>query len=283
MGRGFDTSRIDLQVHRAGPVTVYVNPDYAGPVDVGQVLRLPEALEALPGRASRQPRRATNWHWRPEVGPEAGFRVRQYAHGGLLGGLLGTRFLGRRRMLDELRVAVHARRSGVPTAEPVCVRVEKIFGPFVRAHFVSENLPGTQDLLELLRGADPPTAAQRRTLCPAVGDAVAAMHGAGILHADLNLANILVRAPFDEPEVFIVDFDRAVVMPEVPLRKRMGNLVRLDRSVCKWPASRRAVGTLGRMCVLCAYLRHLPRWRGRCAELARRYGSRHLLHRPWRR
>jgi len=112
-----------------------------------------------------------------------------------------------------------------------------------------------------------------------VAATIADMHDAGIVHADLNLKNLLVRDAFDEPEAFVIDFDRARLAGRLGLGERMRNLLRLDRSVLKWAASRRAVSPLDRLRVLCIYLDRYPRWRERWGEIARRYARAHLLHR----
>ena len=262
-----------LQRHSAGRVTVYLNPDCAAGVDVQALLDLPSALAALPGRSTRQRGRTTSWEW-----PDGGAMVRLYAHGGLLGGLFGTRFLGAGRMLDEFRVHLHALRHGVPTSVPVALRIERR-GPFVTAHFVTRKVVDAVDLMDLCADERALLAAQRRRLAVAIAQAVARMHDAGILHADLNLRNILVRDPSGHPEVLIIDFDKARLRPELSLDDRLGNLYRLDRSAAKWPATRRSIGLLDRLRVLRAYLARYPQWRGRERETARAYRGVPLRHR----
>lgn len=271
----------DAERHIAGRVTLYLNPDYAGNVLKEALLALPRFLASLPGRSTRLPGLATSWTWRPGWHDGPGLAVRQYAHGGLCGRLRGTLFLGAGRMSREFRVAMAAHRRGVPTAMPVALRVEKVLGPVVRAHYVSETIAGAVDLLELLKDAELAAEADRvprRRLARAVADAVAAMHDAGIVHADLNVKNLLVRDALDEPQVFVIDFDKACLVEGPALRQRMANLVRLDRSVVKWGAARRAVGLLDRLRVLRHYVARYPRWRGDAGRLVRAYGSRHLRH-----
>jgi serine/threonine protein kinase len=236
---------------------VYMNPDCAGDVDLQALLDLPLALAALPGRTTRQPGRTTSWEWPADRPGGPPLMVRLYAHGGLLGGLLGDRFIGTARMLDEFRIHLHALRSGVPTSVPVAVRVERR-GPFVVAHYVTRKVVNTVDLLDFCAGERALSAGQRRRLAAAVARAIAAMHRAGILHADLNLKNLLVRDPLGKPEVFIIDFDKARLRRELSLRARLGNLRRLDRSAAKWAASRRLISPLDRLRVLHAYLSHFP-------------------------
>jgi 3-deoxy-D-manno-octulosonic acid kinase len=267
--------------HLAGGVTVYVNPAYDGQVNLDDLFELPRALQSLPGRSTRRPDTVSSWAWRPDWHEGPGLAVRQYVHGGFLGRLAGSLFPGPGRMLREFRLAAYAHSEGVPTALPVALRVERAFAGLVRAHYVSRLIADSTNLLELVRQAEQAgrlAELPRRRLAEAVADAVAAVHEAGIVHADLNVKNLLVVGAFDEPRVFVIDFDQARLMDEPPLRRRMGNLMRLDRSIVKWGATRRAVGLLDRIRTLRAYLERYPEWRGSEGRIARRYGSRHLRH-----
>ncbi|MHC4481590.1 MAG: lipopolysaccharide kinase InaA family protein [Planctomycetota bacterium] len=266
-------------------MSVYVNPRYERTVDTADLLRLPQNLSALPGTGGRLPGRVTSWQWDPPWHEGPGLMVRQYAHGGVCGRLLGMLFWGRRRMLEEFHTSLAAQRAGVPTARPVALRIERACGPLVRAHYVSERIPEAVDLLRLAReagGGPAPTGPQRRRLAAAVADAVARMHEAGILHADLNLKNVLVRRAFDEPEGFLVDFDKARRASALALPRRMANLRRLDRSVLKWEASRRLITPRDRLRVLRCYLARCPQWRRQWGRIAGAHASRHLRHRPFR-
>ncbi|MCD6415209.1 MAG: phosphotransferase [Planctomycetes bacterium] len=242
-----------LETYSADAVTLYLNPELE--VNVQDLVALPTLLKGLPGRSTRQQGRVTSWQWRPEWYGGAGLRVRQYAHGGALGKLWGTLFAGDGRMRSELRVALHAYRSAVPTARPVAIRVEKASGPLVRAYYISENLTDTMNLLDLCRAglAGDLSPTRRHHLAEAIAEAIAAMHQAGILHADLNLQNLLARTGGGEPDVFIIDFDKAELKQTLSDSERMSNLLRLDRSVLKWPASRRLVSISDRLRVLRTY------------------------------
>ena len=112
----------------------------------------------------------------------------------------------------------------------------------------------------------------------AIAGAIADMHDAGILHADLNLKNVLVRNPFDAPEAYVIDFDRAELTARPTLRQRLANLLRLDRSVVKWAASRRAVAPADRLRTLRCYLARYPEWESRWGRIARRHARGHTRH-----
>lgn len=62
----------------------------------------------------------------------------------------------------------------------------------------------------------------------AIAETVAALHGKGLWHADLNAHNILLA----DTQVWVIDFDRARFLS--PARKwQQNNLERLWRSVAK--------------------------------------------------
>jgi 3-deoxy-D-manno-octulosonic acid kinase len=258
------SSDVSLASHQRGPVIVHVNPDAAGELDVDGIFDLPSALGNLGGGTSRQKGRQTWWRWRPEWS-DVPLHVRQYVHGGVLGPLLGTTFASGTRMVDELRTAVYAHRAGVPTPRPLAVRIERAWGAFVRAHFVCECLPDAADMLAVCEAAAGGRSVPRRAVARSAGMAVARLHEAGIEHADLNLRNILVDRPFDEPQAHVIDFDCARVHGRLSAEQRTGALLRLDRSARKWPASRAAAGLTDRVCLLRSYARGCagagPDWR----------------------
>ncbi|MBM4078070.1 MAG: hypothetical protein FJ278_00100, partial [Planctomycetes bacterium] len=170
--------------------------------------------------------------------------IRHYAHGGLWRKVAGDVLLGTRRPVRELVVAEAARLGGVPTAEALAAVVTKWFGPFYRANLISRYIPDTTDLIAFLSGSlegevgghSPPCMGVARTRAGirAAAAAVAAMHRACILHADLQLKNILVRfRPDGAAEAFVIDFDKSRVLPRLTVKQRMANLMRLDRSATK--------------------------------------------------
>lgn len=229
-----------LQEHIQGRVSIYANPDYNLEQALGDLVDLPGILARLEGRPTRIADRVTSWHWHPRWGPDSGLHVRQYAHGGALGRYLGTVFLGEQRMLDELRLSMHAQRSGVPTAAPFAVRIERVYGPFVSAYYVCASIPEAVNLLDYCLDAGPNLAKRpkvRAEITEAVARSCAAMHDTGILHADLNLKNILVRPVGWPIQAFVIDFDKSRLLGSLTPTQRISNLLRLERSFRKWPSS----------------------------------------------
>lgn len=153
--------------------------------------------------------------------------VRPCRRGGWLGRVVTRTYLGwRPRMWREVEVSAGARARQVPTPAVLAARVEG-WGLY-RGFVVTEEALDTITLAEALRGGyDLP--AQVR-FARAAGEAVGRLHRAGVDHADLNLANILV-ARQGEGTAHILDLDRAD-LGEAPLTAaaRRRNLRRLERS-----------------------------------------------------
>jgi len=157
--------------------------------------------------------------------------VRMYRRGGLVSRLVRETYLGLRpRPLRELAVTAEARRRGVAVAEVLAARVEGRIA--YRGALVTAEVSGATTLHEALARASDPAA--RRALAAATGRAIAALHAAGVFHADLNLTNILVHPGPAGPGIALLDFDRARLC-HGPLRRaaRRRNLRRLARSLAK--------------------------------------------------
>ena len=278
---------VRLEWFAKGGVVVWADPDVVPRAAVGELFALPMVLDPLRGTASRAAALRTLWRWSPQwlaarrtVGRLV---VRQYAHGGLWGRLLGRHaalFCTSRPMLRELQVALHARQQGVPTARPVALRIQKKFGLLLTAQYVTEEIPEARDLLELSHlvqtGASCPAPA-RQAIARAVAAALAALHAAGIRHGDLNLKNLLVSERHSPPRAYVIDFKKARLQREVSLQEGLAGLVRLDRSVLKWSASRNLITVADRLRVLREYVRlraATADWKG----WARTIRTRHLLH-----
>ena len=96
---------------------------------------------------------------------------------------------------------------------------------------MTAELPSAKTLIEALRGADPAT---RRLLAASTGRAIAALHEAGVSHADLNMTNILVTPGPEGGRIVLLDFDQARLGDgPLSLVARRKNLARLARSLAK--------------------------------------------------
>ena len=156
--------------------------------------------------------------------------LRHYRRGGLrarLGGRESYLWLGesRVRAYAEIRVLDHLRRAGLRVPEPLGAAYWR-HGFFYRNAILIARIAGAQALASRLDRADP----------AAVAQAIAAMHAAGVWHADLNAYNILFDA---DDHVWLIDFDRArlgVVSPGQAEKNRL----RLRRSLVKVAGARGA-------------------------------------------
>jgi 3-deoxy-D-manno-octulosonic acid kinase len=156
--------------------------------------------------------------------------LRCYRRGGLLARVVRETYVGPgARPFRELAVTAEARRRGVAAAEVLAARVEGRLT--YRGAIVTAEVPDAVPVVEALRRADDD---RRRALAAAVARVVAAMHRAGVFHADLNLTNLVTRGAPPGVDVTVLDFDRARV-GRAPLgrRARRRNLRRLARSLRK--------------------------------------------------
>ena len=160
------------------------------------------------------------------VGDAGNWFLRHYLRGGKAALLSRDRYLyvgaGRVRSFAEFRLLARMRQAGLPVPRPVAAHY-RVQGPTYSANLITEWIEGARTLASALRETDDP-----EHVMESVGAVAARFHRAGICHADLNAANILID---QDGEVWLVDFDRA-------RRRRPGNwrnsrLRRLKRSLEK--------------------------------------------------
>jgi len=83
------------------------------------------------------------------------------------------------------------------------------------------------------------------------------MHSAGIYHSDLHLKNVLIRKCDDDiPEVYIIDFDKAVFKDTLTSRDKIKNLFRFDRSIEKYKLTSKTITRTDQMIFLNEYFKH---------------------------
>jgi len=162
--------------------------------------------------------------------------VRHARRGGLVGRIVPDTFFGRCRPFRELLVAEKARNLGIPTAEVVAAVRTRALGPFHRGAVYTKEVTGAVDLLGYLTSMaqrpDPSSLRAKRDTLREAGRVVRVAHDAGLLHADLQLKNILVQHD-DKPAIFLIDLDKARWYKRLPHSLRMMNLLRLARSAAK--------------------------------------------------
>ena len=153
--------------------------------------------------------------------------VRRFRRGGMVRHLNRERYFGGDRAADELGATEKARAGGVKAPEVIAAGRIPAF-PGYRAMIATRLIAGVEDAAAALAGAD--GNARFKTLWEA-GRQIGRMHAAGVAHPDLNLRNLLVGEP---GEVWVIDFDRALVMDGVvPRARRQRDLDRLASSAAK--------------------------------------------------
>lgn len=157
--------------------------------------------------------------------------LRHYRRGGLVARLFHDRYLWRglerTRAFREFRLLARANGLGLPVPAPLAARIERSAG-WYRADILLAAIEGTTTLAARAAHVD------AAVPWAAIGQAIGAIHRAGIWHADLNAHNILIDG---DEKVWIVDFDRA------EFRAADGawpaaNLERLKRSLGKLGVAR---------------------------------------------
>ena len=209
--------------------------------------------------------------------------LRPVRHGGWLAPLLGPRLAGPGRPFAELRATASLWALGAPVPEPVMALAWRSGGPLWRALVATRELPDTLDGHAFL-SIHPSRAAVHAALV-AAGGALRHFHDTGGRHRDLNLGNLLLKVA-DPPDtsatrVWVIDLDGARVGAPPSPRRRLGELMRLYRSLRKrggGDCARLAAGLFRSYCAGDRALRaHMLRWRRleemRVAVHALRYPS----------
>jgi 3-deoxy-D-manno-octulosonic acid kinase len=162
--------------------------------------------------------------------------LRHYRRGGAAARISSDRYAwageSRVRSFAEYRLLTLLHQRGLPVPAPVGARYRRS-GLTYRCDLITQRIEAAQPLSALLLGGALSDAHWR-----AIGAAVAALHGAGADHPDLNAHNVLI-AP--DGTIRVIDFDRGRLRQpgaRKPGRARepawaLRNLERLRRSLAK--------------------------------------------------
>ena len=205
--------------------------------------------------------------------------LKQILHGGMFSRVNRERFLGPERVLEELRVTHLARERGVPVPEVAFAAWTPGFS--ARLFLATVRVPGSRSLEDVLC-AELPGPSRRQALA-AAAQAIREMHDGGLLHADLNLRNIMLAETEAGPEGFVLDLDRSRFPSRLSDGGRAANLTRLLRSLEKSPAAAR-IGWTTRARFLLEYAEgDRARFRSLAVAIQRRAAALLPLHRlAWR-
>lgn len=158
-------------------------------------------------------------------GPFGRAVLRHYRRGGLVARLGVRRYawLGesRVRSFAEFRLLAALRADGLRVPAPLLAGYQRS-GLGYRAALMVERIEGARPLSAFLDAPGEPA-------WDAAGAAIAALHRAGVDHADLNADNILLDG---EGLAWLIDFDRGRRRPPAA-GWREANLARLSRSLAK--------------------------------------------------
>jgi tRNA A-37 threonylcarbamoyl transferase component Bud32 len=177
----------------------------------------------------------------------------------------------RTRAERAFRHGLAMEHAGLPTPRVWAVGVERLALWPARAYLITEFVPRTRTLRDLLVTAGRLPAGQ----CDQLVDLVARLHAAGFSNRDLNAANLLC----DERGTFwIIDLDGVRQHRRVPLQRVAKDLERLARNFPAEELARRAHWWLKRYC----HKRGLAREFRDLYERARRWRA-VMLRRPRRR
>lgn len=149
--------------------------------------------------------------------------IRRYQRGGMMRHILRDAYILENRPLREFRLHLHAERQGlsVPPLLGVCWERR---GLLLRGAIATVEM-SAKTLQECVETGAPPDEDALR----ACGALIRRMHDMDIWHADLQVRNILVG----ESGPWIIDFDNAVLRPNLTPLLRARNLLRLRRSIEK--------------------------------------------------
>lgn len=156
--------------------------------------------------------------------------LRGFRRGGWLGPLRGAALSSPDRLFAELRACHQLAQRGAPVPTPAFAVAHRGAACWTGG-VATRRIPAAGNGLELLRSQ--PAEEHLARISQAAGRAVRAFHEAGGQHADLHIGNLLVR-DIAEPQVFVIDLDRARVGPPPGPARRARELARLERSLHKW-------------------------------------------------
>jgi serine/threonine protein kinase len=213
------------------------------------------------------------------IGDDERAVLRHYIHGGLLRFLTRDLYLFGSRSFQELILTEAVRSYGIATVKPIAAMHRCIPPFFYRSYLLTLEIPLSIDFIQWFREMgshlDAKRVKEKRMLIRKAGVLLRNFHDAGFLHGDLQLKNLLIS----EDQVFLIDFDRSCRKPNLSAKKRIQNLLRLNRSVDKWRPSGLPINLTDRWRFFAAYAGKDRELRVALRRALRFYGFTSFLHR----
>ena len=160
--------------------------------------------------------------------------------GGLLQLFNRDIFWGGNRPLKEMIANTQILSRGIRTTEILAAAKERVVGPLYRNFVFSLELTDCIDLINFFDGLKKQSPEkrfkQKKNLFQAIARSFATMHSKGIYHSDLHLKNILIsqKDPSCTSEIYIIDFDKAILKNTLSPGEKINNLLRFNRSMEKY-------------------------------------------------
>jgi tRNA A-37 threonylcarbamoyl transferase component Bud32 len=202
----------------------------------------------------------------PTVPIKEGGSKRMVAKQSLRGGLL--RFINRdlfwqgNRPFKEMLVNTQILSKGIKTTEILAAAKFKVLGPLYRTFLFSKEISECKNLSDLFNELKQKSPRERlkekKEVIKAVARSIFAMHNQGIYHSDLNLKNILIcqNDAAAEPEVHIIDFDKARLKESLSPKEKTDNLFRFNRSLEKYKLQAGVITRTDQVRILKEYIRY---------------------------
>jgi tRNA A-37 threonylcarbamoyl transferase component Bud32 len=165
--------------------------------------------------------------------------MRRYSHGGLLRWATGARFLDPERPFRELILGDALRRSHISTPLVVAARARPAMGGGWYLDLVTRRVEDSSDfgaVIEAVRRGELSESTRAKAIW-ALGDLLRRLHSFGLLHADLQPRNLLVRNSAlagegeDKMKIWVIDLDRSAFVESLSTPERLNNLRRLFRAI----------------------------------------------------
>ena len=190
--------------------------------------------------------------------------AKQSLRGGLLRLVNRDLFWQGNRPFREMIANALILSKGIKTTEILAAAKLKVWGPLYRTFLFSKEISESKDLSVLFNGLRPKSPQERlkkkNQVLKAIARSIFAMHSQGIYHADLHLKNILIRQNdvSDEPEVYIIDFDKARLKERLSPKEKIDNLLRFNRSLEKYKFQGGIITRTDQVRILKEYVKYEP-------------------------